>query len=690
MTRTFQRRANLAVATAVLVFAVAMQLELPSVRGALIISNLMQCAAPALAALGCWFASRRAVTSRQGRAWLFFGASASSWCLGQVVWSYFVISGNAAPYPSVGDFAFLAAVPLALCGVWLLAARSPAATRLLAAVDGFIITGGLLAISWQFMLGQTWHNGGDRPLTFALSLAYPAGNLVVTSSILMVIMRTGRQAGPVPLMGLAAGLLLLVGADSMFVLATLRGTESQTSISDIGWVSGYLAIFLSSLTYPRRRSVSDASDHASLRRALLPFTILTVSLVLRLGLTLTGHRTDPFLVGVLVVTTGLVLVRQLLTMQENEGLTRSLEQKIGELISREEQLSHQAFHDPLTGLANRRLFTDRVDHALTLCRRTGDVTAVLFVDLDDFKTVNDSLGHAVGDQLLVAVGTRLSGCVRPGDTVARLGGDEFGILLEEVAEGDLPGLISGRMLEALDVPFPIAGRQVFTRASIGIALGEGSDSLDGEQLLADADVALYAAKAAGKATVRRFERMMRVSALERLELGQDLRRAVDLDQFFCEYQPIVDLITGRVVAVEALVRWDHPERGLIPPNAFVELAEETGMIGDVGRRVLEMATVQGAAWRRSGEVPSGFEMHVNLSGRQLEEVDLIEQVARTLASSGFPPTQLVLEITESVAVEVGARHLEQLVGLRELGVRIAIDDFGTGYSSLNYLRALPV
>ncbi|MCB0963790.1 MAG: EAL domain-containing protein, partial [Acidimicrobiales bacterium] len=358
--------------------------------------------------------------------------------------------------------------------------------------------------------------------------------------------------------------------------------------------------------------------------------------------------------------------------------------------TREQQLSHQAFHDPLTGLANRRVFTDRVEHALARSGRTGDLTAVLFVDLDDFKTVNDSLGHAAGDRLLTLVAERLRGCVRPGDTVARLGGDEFGVLLEEMEGPDHAAHVASRILQSLEVAFPLDGRQVFTRASVGVATADPLDRAGGADLLSDADVALYAAKGAGKSTFREFERDMRHHAMERLELGQDLRRALDEGQFFCHYQPIVDLVSGRVAALEALVRWDHPERGLVGPAAFIELAEESGLIGDIGMAVLQMSAWQAANWRAEGKVPPTMELHVNLSGRQLSDHLLVEKVKRVLASTGFPAQLLVLEITESVAVEVGARHIGLLEELRALGIRLAIDDFGTGYSSLNYLRALPV
>ncbi|MCU1498979.1 MAG: diguanylate cyclase domain, partial [Acidimicrobiales bacterium] len=582
-------------------------------------------------------------------------------------------------------------------------------TRLVAMVDGLLIAGGLLAVSWPLVLGPSWNAGGDSGFTFALSLAYPVGTLVVASVVLLALMRSGPR-GPVPLGRIAVGLLVLTAADSVFVWSTLRGTEQEISVADVGWTAGYVLVLLAALAFqaPQATTEGDEPDEQGasrnglpavteliptpplLRRAVLPLGVASLALVTRGALLISNHREDGFLDAVVAATVALLLVRHLITIRENQQLTGSLEDKIHQLTSREEQLSHQAFHDPLTGLANRRLFGDRVEHALSRSLRTGERTAVLFVDLDDFKLVNDSLGHAAGDRLLAAVAARLSGCVRPGDTVARLGGDEFGILLEELESLDRSAAVANRILEALEVPFPVDGRQVFTRASIGMALADLDTNPHGDQLLADADAALYAAKAAGKATFRRFEQEMRSTAMARLELGQDLRRAIQEEQFLCHYQPIVDLVSGRIVALEALVRWRHPERGLLNPAEFIGLAEATGGINQIGAHVLRTATAHAASWRRRGEVPAELELHVNLSGRQLEEPDLVSQVRCALERAGFPAHLLVLEITESVAVDMGARHLERLVALQSLGVRLAIDDFGTGYSSLNYLRALPV
>ncbi|MBK6857076.1 MAG: diguanylate cyclase [Microthrixaceae bacterium] len=368
----------------------------------------------------------------------------------------------------------------------------------------------------------------------------------------------------------------------------------------------------------------------------MPLTLACIAMVVRVVLASTGHVGDAFLDVVIVVVAALIVVRHLMEMWENRSLTQALEVKVGELTAREAELSHQALHDPLTGLANRRLFGDRVDHALERSRRTGERTAVLFIDLDDFKTVNDSLGHPAGDQLLVGVATRISACVRPGDTVARLGGDEFGIVMEGLASPDEAAVVAARVLDALEIAFPLDGRQVFTKASIGVAHADSAPGARGEQVLADADAALYEAKANGKATFRQFEEEMRESVVARLEIIQDLRGVSAPGQFVCHYQPIVELSTGRTVAVEALVRWDHPARGLLGPSSFIALAEETGVIVELGLEVVRQATTQVAQWWARGDLPEDLELHVNLSGRQLEQSDLAAQICAVVDTAGFP------------------------------------------------------
>jgi diguanylate cyclase (GGDEF)-like protein len=345
---------------------------------------------------------------------------------------------------------------------------------------------------------------------------------------------------------------------------------------------------------------------------------------------------------------------------------------------------HQALHDALTGLPNRALFLDRLEHALARASRAGTDIAVLFLDLDRFKTVNDSLGHAAGDQLLCAVAERIASCMRTADTAARLGGDEFAVLLEDLASTREAVGVAERIIAALEAPVLVAGREVHVSASIGIATGDG----DSEDLLRHADVAMYRAKAKGKGCYAMFEQGMQAEVIERLELEADLQRAVDRDEIEVFYQPIMRLGSEELAGHEALVRWRHPERGLMSPLSFVPVAEETGLIVPVGRFVLREACRQAAAWQAM--VPGDLTMNVNLSGRQLEDPALVGEVSSILRETGLPAGRLVLEITETVLMQDTEATIERLRSLRALGVRLAVDDFGTGYSSLRYLNRFPL
>jgi diguanylate cyclase (GGDEF)-like protein/PAS domain S-box-containing protein len=352
----------------------------------------------------------------------------------------------------------------------------------------------------------------------------------------------------------------------------------------------------------------------------------------------------------------------------------------------EEQLRERAFHDPLTKLANRGLFVDRLDHALARRRRTDQQVAVLFVDLDDFKIVNDSLGHQAGDELLVMVATRLLASLRLGDTAARFGGDEFAVLLEQTDEARAID-VADRVIADLFAPFVIGEREVFVRASIGLALAE-TEPVDVNTLLRNADMAMYHAKAAGKSRHETFRPSMHANAMKRLELHGDLRHAIERDEFVVYYQPIVDLGTGRPASFEALVRWEHPTRGLVPPGDFVPLAEETGLIVPLGRWVLRTAAHQARVWLERFEHP--FSMAVNVSARQLLEADFVSDVIAVLAETALPPELLTLEVTESIFLTDLEQTTHRLNQLKSIGVRLAIDDFGTGYSSLSYLERFPI
>ncbi len=355
----------------------------------------------------------------------------------------------------------------------------------------------------------------------------------------------------------------------------------------------------------------------------------------------------------------------------------------------EEQLVHRAFHDELTGLANRALFTNRVDQTLLRAARNAERTAVLFLDLDDFKQINDSLGHAAGDALLTQGADRLRACLRAGDTAARLGGDEFAVLLEGcVDDGEEAMHVAERIASAFARPFTIEDREAFASASIGVAITTGTET--GEDLLRNADLAMYLAKKRGKARVERFQSHMHAEVVERLDVLADLRYAIERDELHLEYQPIMDLETRTISSFETLVRWQHPLRGSIAPADFIPIAEQSGLIVAIGRWVLLHACAHARHWSRSLPHLVPVTVTVNLSARQLGDERLLDDVANALRVAGLRRDQLVLELTESTLLANSEETIGILTSLKSLGVRLAIDDFGTGYSSLSYLHRFPV
>jgi diguanylate cyclase (GGDEF)-like protein len=351
------------------------------------------------------------------------------------------------------------------------------------------------------------------------------------------------------------------------------------------------------------------------------------------------------------------------------------------------QLRHQAFHDSLTGFANRRLFAERVHKAVSLTVPGERRPVVLFVDLDDFKTINDSLGHSAGDQLLIAVSERVRSSLRPEDLVARLGGDEFAVLLERSDRLDAEAVAS-RMVEALRAPFVLEGREMKVHASVGIAHAEHGSIAD--DVLRNADVAMYSAKTNGKGSYAWYDPEMHVRSQRRQELATTLEGSVERDEIETYYQPIVALDTGRVIGLEALARWRHPVRGLMLPDSFIALAEETGVMPPIGRAVLRQACEQLESWRSRHRFHNELVVSVNLSESELRNPQLTHDVEKILAETGIPPDRLILEITETSAMQDPAAAIEMLGRLRRLGVRLALDDFGTGYSSLSHLRDFPI
>lgn len=400
---------------------------------------------------------------------------------------------------------------------------------------------------------------------------------------------------------------------------------------------------------------------------------------------------------------------RLVSNSPGEALT--IVRDITERKNLEKQLEHRAFHDPLTGLPNRALLRDRLKHALARSERSGNRVALLFLDLDNFKLVNDSLGHEAGDRLLVKVSERLKDSLRPEDTLARFGGDEFVVVLQEIPdEGEAPR-VSQRIMEVMRRPLTVEGRELSVTTSIGIALSSSSRDQP-ETLLRNADTALYKGKARGKGRYEMFDSDMYALALKRLSLESDLRKGIERGEFRVYYQPKVRLDNRlqqrirftrspaivatsaheepRIAGMEALVRWEHPERGLVSPDEFIPIAEETGLVFPIGQCVLEEACRQARVWQEQyPDNPKGS-VCVNLSARQFQEPGLIESVARVLRETGLDPCSLCLEITESVLMEDAPHTVNTLQKLKDLGVELAVDDFGTGYSSLAYLKRFPV
>jgi diguanylate cyclase (GGDEF)-like protein/PAS domain S-box-containing protein len=370
-----------------------------------------------------------------------------------------------------------------------------------------------------------------------------------------------------------------------------------------------------------------------------------------------------------------------------KGLALNL-RDVTERKALEDQLRQLAFHDPLTLLANRSLFRNRVEHALALSRRTQERLAVLMIDLDNFKNVNDSLGHDIGDRLLQTAAQRLVKCTRAADTVARLGGDEFAVLLEGVSTLEQAEEIAASVTDAFRLPIPIDGDDLLITTSIGVALSEPGN--DTEHVLRNADIAMYNAKAAGKARHVVFHARMQEQLRERLRLEDDLSQAFAKNEFFLEFQPIVDLKTTELLGVEALVRWQHPDQGRLLPGQFIPMAEETGQIVELGRWVLLDACCRVRQWRESIAAGSGLRVAVNVSGRHLQQGDLVADVRNALEVSGLEPESLLIELTESTMMHNSESNLLRLKDLKSLGVRLAIDDFGTGYSSLSYLHRFPI
>src|SRR5664279_2600451 len=552
------------------------------------------------------------------------------------------------------------------------------------------------SLSWHLLMGSYAHDGSLSAFGRLVTMAYPMMDIGVLFIVVNSLVFGGVRRPADKLVAVAV--MAMVVADFVFDVQILHGSYTWGDPIDAGWLINYVLLGVAAL-HPSMATVlppAPAAVDQLHRRRWMPVVALAGFVspaILLLGTELhvavdvkVLAATSILLIALVVLRVSWLLTRLVRQTGQLQERTHSLQAALTARELLEADLRYQAFHDSLTGLANRALLHDRVDHALTATTRASGLVALIFCDLDGFKTVNDSLGHQHGDDLLIAASKRLQSVVRSGDTVARLGGDEFAILMDNIDDTALATTVAERVVSVLRQPIELAGRSISVSVSVGIAFGDDTKST--ELLLSEADAAMYEAKSAGKDHYQIFETSMRSRVVERMALGNSMRGALERSEFYLEYQPHFSLHDGHLEGFEALARWNHPSLGEVGPCRFIPVAEETGLIVPLGRWVLETACVQAVTWPAPDGKP--LTISVNISGRQLQDPDLLDDVRTALAFSGLTAHRLILEITESMLMVNPTRTAAILTALKSMGVRLAIDDFGTGYSSLSHLRQFPV
>jgi diguanylate cyclase (GGDEF)-like protein/PAS domain S-box-containing protein len=762
-------------------------------------------AAALIAAAACVVAALR-YQGRTRLAWALLGTSAIAWAAGEGARSYIdVIQDLPAPFSFVVAGGYLAAVPLAALAIAFVPGRHRAGSRIAFLLDGAILAGALLLISWA-TFGSVYAAASDLSVSSLIALAHPIGDIVIAVVALLLV---GRAAGSMrlPLLLVVVGVFANLLSDSAVTYLTTIDPNGLIQTIGVGWVAGYLLIALGAV----RASLVARSGSAVDERApghwtlVLPYIPLAIAAVLAVLASVNGPL-RPILLWDLLVVVGLVIGRQLVGIWENRALNQKLESQsaalrdseahfhslvqnssdvvlladadgvvrfvstsvdrffaysptelvgqpftellhpsdkpvfksglakaltasarpvvvscrfrhklgswtycevtITNLLHRsssqalvlnirdvtdrkemEERMAYLGAHDPVTNLPNRIAFRKQVDEALE--RSTpGHSIAVLALDIDDFKLVNDALGQRAGDDVLGMIGVRLGKIVPAGDVVARIGADEFAILMKTVLNEGQPVRLAERIFEHFRTPFKIEEREIVLRLSIGIAPQAALEDT-AENLMRNADIALNAAKAGGKGRYERYEPKQHAAVSDRMELQSDLARAFERRQFVLHYQPTVRLGDGVILGFEAFVRWNHPRRGLLSPGDFLALAEETGMSGALQRWVLGQACADGRQWQLRFPVEPALTVSVNISQRGLAEADLVADVTHACTAAAFPPERLVLELTEGATLEPKVTA-SRLLELHERGVSVALDDFGADAAPLSALRDLPV
>ncbi len=634
--------------------------------------------------------------------WYLLAAGGACFTLGDAAQNtYTVFLHQSVPFPSVGDALYLAGYPFVIAGVLRLTRSPIRAARREANTDAAIMAVAGLAVWWQFLVNAYVHDGSLAATGKLVTLAYPIMDVVLIFIVFRALLFGRVTQTCHKLLALAFGTMFV--SDFVYDLLVRNNHYTTGNAVDGLFLLEYVLIGAAAL-HPsmaddplpapeQRANIYVRENDGRHRIPMVAFAGFVPPSLLLVAICLGASVNVPVMSGICIAVFALIYLRMMWLIGTITGQTteievhaRALEASLRQREALEADLRHLAFHDELTGLANRALLHDRVEQALASAQRTGQTVALCFGDLDGFKTVNDTLGHHVGDSVLVRASRLLTSIVRPGDTVARLGGDEFAVLMVDVGHPDNAVEFAHRVVSVLRDAPDFEGNQIGLSISVGVAYGEPGKNT--EQLLSEADSAMYEAKETGKNRVEVFRTSMRSRMLERLDLTNGFRWALGRSEFFLEYQPIVALADRRLVGFEALVRWNHPHLGEVEPLRFIPIAEETGFIVPLGRWVLVEACEQLAMW--SAESGEALTLSVNLSRRQLISPHLADEVRTALALSGVDPQQLMLEVTESVLMEDPAQATQALFELRSLGIRIAVDDFGTGYSSLSHLQRFPV
>jgi len=651
------------------------------------VSDLGSLVAEALAIV-CVVLAAISSAGRQRIAWIALAAALGSWFTGDAIWAVYELGlGVEVPFPSPSDIGYLAYYVFTIVVLVTLPTGNAGATLARLFLDGLVVAGSLFVLAWVAGLDELVVAGGTDTLSFALSLFYPLADIALFTMALLMLSRAG-PGQRVTISLLAAGIAVLAIADSVFLYLNTDGSYISGNFIDILWAGGLMLMAVAALVATQARwRVVDARESSS-AAVWVTYVPLVIAVVPAVWYLFSGEHTRPVLAAVFLLVAA-VLVRQVLFVIENRRLLATV--------------TDQALRDPLTSLANRDLFHDRLTHAVAMHARDARDVAVLSLDLDDFKVVNDNLGHPAGDAVLVQVAERLRTSVRTGDTVARIGGDEFAVLMEGGDESALAA--AERILEAFDAEFVIDDQPVSVRPSAGLSELSGANTTDltAETLLKQADVAMYSAKRTRAGGVAVFSTEMKlvdandvgatrlsgknVTPTGATRLLSRLRTAIDDGLLSVEYQPKYLLGNGRIIGVEALVRWPHPQLGLLTPESFLPLARQNGLMGAVTDLVLNRAADDAAKWHTLGfAVPFA----INVFPPALSEVSQASKIAKAMADRHLPFNHVTVEITEDQLLGNPDRAREVLGRLHDFGIRVAIDDFGSGYSGLEYLRQLPI